>query len=314
MIQLTLQSIRQTLLWTLLLGLAYPLAITVFAQLFFRDQANGSLVVRDGQIVGSELLAQPFTGSNYFWPRPSACSYGSSPSGIVASGASNLGPTSGALQTNVLNNIAAFLSGNNLSTNTSVPADMVFASASGLDPHISPEAARLQIARVAAARGLNPQVVSSLVDQFVEAPQWGILGEPRVNVLRLNLALDQLPVAKAQGEMKPRLPLSGQTNPLTQKKRERLTSANRSHSLLPFWIGPGKLAEPRVPDYPYLPPSARARVVAPAALLMQVNCVTASLQSHAQVFDAHRGRTRFESPRVVQWVGCAYDGTGASQS
>jgi len=108
----------------------------------FRDKANGSLVMRDGKIIGSEMLAQQFTGTNYFWPRPSACSYGTGASGLVASSGSNLGPTSGTLQTNAMNNAAAFISGNNLPTNTVVPADMVFASASGLDPHISPEAAR----------------------------------------------------------------------------------------------------------------------------------------------------------------------------
>src|ERR1039457_5176658 len=140
MIKLTLQSVKQTLLWTLVTGIVYPLAITLIAQLAFKDQANGSLVTRDGKIIGSALLAQQFTGTNYFWPRPSACTYGTSPSGLVASSGSNLGPTSGALQTNVMNNVAAFISGNNLPTNTVVPADMAFASASGLDPHISPEA------------------------------------------------------------------------------------------------------------------------------------------------------------------------------
>ena len=150
--KLILQSIRQTILWTIICGLAYPLLMTGLAQLAFPRQANGSLVLRDGKIIGSSLLAQQFTGSNYFWPRPSSCTYGTGPAGWVASGGSNLGPTSGALQTNVMNNTAAFLAGNNLPTNTPVPADMVFASGSGLDPHISPEAARLQIARVAAAR------------------------------------------------------------------------------------------------------------------------------------------------------------------
>jgi K+-transporting ATPase ATPase C chain len=192
MLKLILQSIRQTLLWTVIAGIAYPVLITVIAQAAFHDKANGSLVVRDGKVVGSELLAQQFTGTNYFWPRPSACGYGTGASGLVASGASNLGPTSGALQTNVMNNIAAFISGNNLPTNTAVPADMVFASASGLDPHISPEAAQLQVARVAISRGLSADKVKALVEQFTEAPQWGIFGEARVNVLKLNLALDKL--------------------------------------------------------------------------------------------------------------------------
>jgi K+-transporting ATPase ATPase C chain len=187
-----LQAIRQTLVWTVICGIAYPVVMTVFSQLVFPEQANGSLVMRDGKIIGSALLAQQFTGSNYFWPRPSACTYGTGPTGLAASSGSNLGPTSGALQTNVQNNTAAFISGNNLPTNTVVPADIVFASASGLDPHISPEAARLQIARVAAARGLSADQVTGLVRKFTEGPQWGFLGEPRVNVLLLNVALDEL--------------------------------------------------------------------------------------------------------------------------
>lgn len=190
--KLITQSIRQTLVWTIIAGLAYPVAITIFAQLMFKEQANGSLIYRNGKLAGSSLLAQQFTGTNYFWPRPSACSYGTGPSRIAASSGSNLGPTSGALQTNVMNNIAAFISGNNLPTNTVVPADMVYASASGLDPHISPQSARLQIARVAAARGIKAEQVKELVEKFIESPQFGFLGEPRVNVLNLNLALDAL--------------------------------------------------------------------------------------------------------------------------
>jgi K+-transporting ATPase ATPase C chain len=192
MIKLTIQSIKQTLLWTFVTGVVYSLVITAIAQLAFKDQANGSLVVRDGKIVGSALLAQQFQGTNYFWPRPSACTYGASPSGLVASSGSNLGPTSGPLQTNVMNNVAAFISGNNLPTNTVVPADMAFASASGLDPHISPEAAQLQIARVAASRGMTEDKVKALVDRFTEPPQWGFLGQARVNVLLLNIALDEM--------------------------------------------------------------------------------------------------------------------------
>jgi K+-transporting ATPase ATPase C chain len=192
MLKLIIQSVRQTVLWTVLVGIAYPVLITVIAQTAFHAKANGSLLVRQGKVVGSELLAQPFAGTNYFWPRPSACGYGTGPAGLVASGASNFGPTSGALQTNVMNNIAAFVSGNSLPTNAVVPGDMAFASASGLDPDISPEAARLQIARVAAARGLGEDKVRTLVQRCTEPPQWGLLGEPRVNVLQLNLALNQL--------------------------------------------------------------------------------------------------------------------------
>jgi len=192
MTKLLNQCIRQTILWAIVTGVVYPLVITAIAQLAFKDAANGSLVMRNGKIVGSALLAQQFQGTNYFWPRPSACTYGTSASGIVASSGSNLGPTSGQLQTNVMNNAAAFISGNNLPTNTVVPAEMVFASASGLDPHISPEAARLQIARVAAARGLGEDKVKALVERFVEPAQWGFLGQARVNVLLLNVALDEL--------------------------------------------------------------------------------------------------------------------------
>jgi K+-transporting ATPase ATPase C chain len=192
MIKVIVQSVSQLLVWTLLTGLLYPVVITLLAQGAFHQRADGSLVVRDGKIIGSSLLAQQFQGSNYFWPRPSACSYGTGPTGIVASSGSNLGPTSGALQTNALNNAASFISGNNLPSNTVVPVDMVFASGSGLDPHVSAEAARLQVARVAAARGLNRDSVDALVDKFIEKPQWGIFGEKRVNVLLLNVALDDL--------------------------------------------------------------------------------------------------------------------------
>jgi K+-transporting ATPase ATPase C chain len=192
MIKLIIQSVRQTIVWTLVTGVGYSLAITAIAQLAFKDKANGSLVVRDGKIIGSALLAQQFQGTNYFWPRPSACTYGTGAAGLVASSGSNLGPTSGPLQTNVMNNVAAFISGNNLPTNTVVPADMAFASASGLDPHISPEAAQLQIGRVAASRGLSEEKVKALVGRFTEPPQWGFLGQARVNVLLLNAALDEM--------------------------------------------------------------------------------------------------------------------------
>jgi len=197
MIKLITQSVRQTILWSVVAGVLYPVVMTIFAQVAFHNQANGSLVEKGGKIIGSALLAQQFQGTNYFWPRPSACSYGTGPSGIAASSGSNLGPTSGTLYTNVMNNIAAFINGNNLPTNTVVPPDMVFASASGLDPHISPEAARLQISRVAVARGMSEDKVRALVDQFTEPPQWGFLGQARVNVLLLNVALD-----KAQAETK----------------------------------------------------------------------------------------------------------------
>jgi K+-transporting ATPase ATPase C chain len=188
------QSIMLTIVFTVMTGVIYPLVITGISQVAFHDQANGSLLVRNGTVVGSELLAQQFTGDKYFWPRPSAGSYAT-----VPSGASNLGPTSQALQSNVTANVAAFRTGNKLAADAPVPADMVFTSASGLDPHISPEAARLQVARVAAARSLGADQVKALVEKFVESPQWGIFGEARVNVLQLNLALDDMDTKKAEG-------------------------------------------------------------------------------------------------------------------
>jgi len=201
MIKLIIQSVTQTVLWSVVTGVVYTLVITAIAQVAFKEKANGSLVVHDGKIIGSALLAQQFQGTNYFWSRPSACSYGTGASGLVASSGSNLGPTSAPLQTNVMNNIAAFISGNNLPTNTVVPADMAFASASGLDPHISPEAARLQIVRVAASRSLSEEKVKGLVDRFTEPPQWGFLGQARVNVLLLNVALDEMASGKAVGQV-----------------------------------------------------------------------------------------------------------------
>ncbi len=190
MIKLIFQSIRQTLVWTVVCGMLYPVGITLIAQLAFPEQANGSLVMRDGKLVGSALLAQQFTGAGYFWPRPSAATYGTGPTGIAGSSGSNLGPTSAQLQTNVRNNAKSLRDAHKLSPDAPVPADLVYASASGIDPHISPEAARFQIARVAVARGINADQVRVLVEKFVEPPQWGFLGEARVNVLLLNLALD----------------------------------------------------------------------------------------------------------------------------
>jgi potassium-transporting ATPase KdpC subunit len=190
MIKLITQSIRQTLVWTVITGMLYPLAITAIAQLAFHDQANGSLIERDGKLVGSALLAQQFTGAGYFWPRPSASTYGTGPTGLNAGSGSNLGPTSAQLQTNVRNNAKTLRDAQKLPADATVPADLVFASASGLDPHISPEAARFQVARVAAARSMPEDRVRALVEQHVEPPQWGFLGEARVNVLLLNLALD----------------------------------------------------------------------------------------------------------------------------
>ncbi len=190
MIKLIIQAIRQTLVWTVIAGVIYPLAFTAFAQLAFKHQAEGSLIERDGKIVGSELMAQQFQGPTYFWPRPSASTYGTGPTGLNAGSGSNLGPTSAQLQTNVRANAKALRDAHKLAADAPVPADLVFASASGVDPHISPEAARFQIARVAAARGMTEDQVRAVVDKYVEPPQWGFLGQARVNVLLLNLAMD----------------------------------------------------------------------------------------------------------------------------
>jgi K+-transporting ATPase ATPase C chain len=197
MIKLITQSILQKLVWIFVCGVLYPLAMTAIAQMAFPHQANGSLVERDGKLMGSTLLAQQFTGPKYFWPRPSAASYGTGPSGIAGSSGSNHGPTSAQLQTDVRNNAKALREAHKLPADAPVPADLVFASGSGLDPHVSPAAARFQIARVAAARGMSEDQVKALVEKFVEPPQWGFLGEERVNVLLLNLALDAADAKKA---------------------------------------------------------------------------------------------------------------------
>lgn len=185
--KLFIQSIKQMIFWTILTGVLYPLVITGIAQVAFSRQANGSLIEQGGRIVGSELLAQQFTGEKYFWPRPSAGSYAT-----VPSGASNYGPTSKKLQDTVNGYADALRKAHKLPPDAPVPADLVFTSSSGLDPHISPEAARFQIVRVAAARGLSEDQIKNLVGKFVEPPQWGFLGQARVNVLKLNLALDNI--------------------------------------------------------------------------------------------------------------------------
>ena len=185
MMRILLQSLRLTVVFTVLTGLVYPLAITGAAQLAFRDRANGSLVRRGGRVVGSALLAQKFESPRYFWPRPSAADFAT-----VPSGASNLGPTSQALQSNVIARAVALRAAHQRPSDAAVPADLLFTSGSGLDPHISPAAARFQAARVAAARGVSEDRVRELTESFVDPAEWGCLGEPRVNVLLLNLALD----------------------------------------------------------------------------------------------------------------------------
>ncbi len=167
--KLLIQSILLTVIFTAITGLLYPLAMTGIAQVAFPRQANGD----------ATLLAQKFTGDKYFWPRPSAGDYAT-----VPSGASNLGPTSAVLRSNIAARVAVL--------GPNAPADLLDTSGSGLDPDISPEAARFQVERVAKARGLPEEKVTGLVEQFVEPPQLGFLGEPRVNVLKLNRALEGL--------------------------------------------------------------------------------------------------------------------------
>lgn len=171
---------------TIITGLIYPLAVTGIAQILFPHQANGSLIMIDGKAYGSKLIGQPFDDSENFWGRPSAAGYNA-----AASSGSNDGPMNpsllGAVQKRV--DILKAADPNNM---LPLPVDLVTASASGLDPHISVAAALYQIPRVAAARGLSEADVKSLVDQYTEGRQFGIFGEPRVNVLLLNLALNEI--------------------------------------------------------------------------------------------------------------------------
>ncbi|UWG96591.1 potassium-transporting ATPase subunit KdpC [Dehalobacter sp. DCM] len=177
------------IIMTILLGLVYPLAVTGLSQLIFPKQANGSLLYSNNRIVGSELIGQEFTGPEYFYGRPSAAGAGYD---AVASSGSNLGPTNESLMKTIGERITEIKRENNLTAEQKIPADMVAASGSGLDPHISPQAALLQIPRVARARGLTEEEVRIEVQKYTETWEVFILGEPRVNVLKLNLALDQL--------------------------------------------------------------------------------------------------------------------------
>lgn len=193
MSKLLRQSFILLLLMTAITGVLYPLAATGLAQLIFPGQANGSLVARDGKPVGSALIGQSFTESKYFWGRPSATA--PNPYNATASSGSNLGPTNPALTEAVKQRIAALRAADPGNT-ALVPVDLVTASGSGLDPEISPAAAQYQLARVARLRGMSPVQVQTLVDACTRGRQFGLLGEPRVNVLQLNLALD---AAQAHG-------------------------------------------------------------------------------------------------------------------
>lgn len=174
-----LHSLRLFFFMTLLLGVAYPVVVTVAGQALFPRQASGGLIEQNGHLIGAELIAQKFESPKYFWPRPSAVDYNPLPSG-----GSNLGPTSA--------DLVKARSDRRAKAGADAPEQLLAASGSGLDPHISPEAARYQIARVAHARGVSPEVIEKLVHDEAHGRQLGLFGEPTVNVLRLNLALDRL--------------------------------------------------------------------------------------------------------------------------
>jgi K+-transporting ATPase ATPase C chain len=182
-------AVMTFLVLTILTGLVYPLTVTGLAQLLFPHQANGSVIVRDGKIIGSELIGQYFDAPKYFWGRPSATS--PDPYNAASSSGSNLGPTNPALAEAVKARIAA-LKEADPGNEAPIPVDLVTASGSGLDPHISPASAAYQASRVARTRGLQEDVVRQLVMQYTEGRQLGFLGERRVNVLLLNLALDEM--------------------------------------------------------------------------------------------------------------------------
>jgi len=185
--QILVPALLITLVLTVVTGLIYPLVVTGLSQLLFPHQANGSLITVNGKIVGSELIGQKFTKPEYFHGRPSGAGDGYD---AANSGATNLGPTNQALINRVRDDLKKFRQENPDYTGP-IPADLLTTSASGLDPHISPASAFAQVARVAKARGVSPDAVKQIVDRHVEARQLGIFGEPRVNVLALNLDLDK---------------------------------------------------------------------------------------------------------------------------
>jgi K+-transporting ATPase ATPase C chain len=177
-------AIAMTVVLTVVLGIIYPLVVTGLAQVMFPAKAGGSLIEKDGKVIGSSLIGQPFTGSGYFHSRPSAAGSGYD---ATTSAGTNLGPTSQKLMDNVKTAAESLREEN---PGSPVPIDMVTASASGLDPHITPAAAEFQVPRIAKERGMNGEELRRLVREHTEGRQFGLLGEARVNVLELNLALD----------------------------------------------------------------------------------------------------------------------------
>jgi K+-transporting ATPase ATPase C chain len=183
-------ALKLIALMTFILGVVYPLVITSITQAIFPHRANGSLLTTDDKVIGSVLIGQKFKSERYFWSRPSAVDYNPFPSG-----GSNLGPTSAELEKQIIQRRSTLLKAHELTEKAAVPLELLFASASGLDPHISPGAARFQVERIARARGFDRNAenqLKQLIDEYIEPRVLVILGEPRVNVLKLNLALDSL--------------------------------------------------------------------------------------------------------------------------
>jgi K+-transporting ATPase ATPase C chain len=193
-----LSEIRSAVVSTVVLAViccgAYPLVVTGISRIAFHEKADGSLIKDSaGNVIGSALIGQAFTGESYFHSRPSAAGNGYDP---TSSGGSNLGPTSQKLADQIKANVADYRTSNGLAADQEVPADAVTASASGLDPHITPENAALQTGRVAKARNLSVEVVRAMIEKNTDKPDLGIFGDPGVNVLRLNLALDAAAAGK----------------------------------------------------------------------------------------------------------------------
>ena len=180
-------AVSVTVVLMILTGLAYPMLVTGIAQLLFPQQANGSLIIENGRIVGSTLIGQRFAGPRYFHPRPSAAGAGYDP---LASGGTNRGPTDAKLADTLIANAVDSIIANDGAKRGKIPADLASSSGSGLDPDISPASAMIQIARVANARNVDSVTVADIVGRHIQGRQFGLFGEPRVNVLSLNLALD----------------------------------------------------------------------------------------------------------------------------
>jgi K+-transporting ATPase ATPase C chain len=186
----TIIALKFLLVMTILTGIIYPLVMTGVAQLCFPYKANGSLIVKDGKIIGSELIGQKFDSNNYFWSRPSAIAYNP-----VPSGASNYGPTNDTLKKQVTARRALFAEKNSISDLFTIPKEMVFASASGLDPHISPQSALMQVERISKARQFDNserEKLLKIINELTEGPQFLFLGEQRINVLSLNIELSKI--------------------------------------------------------------------------------------------------------------------------